>query len=166
MVPGSTASWKRGRPALSPSTPPPSSRNVCEACSGRTMSGSPMITSGGAASAGRRKLLGGVLGSNDVGVPDDHKRGRRDRLDLGRRPALELAVELVALGDQLVSVLRVGRNLGVRLLKDRAGEVFRVGALDVLDDVGVESLFVVGNEATASLRTSSGRRIASDAGSH
>jgi hypothetical protein len=33
VVPGSTASWECGSPALSPSTPPPSSRKVSTACS-------------------------------------------------------------------------------------------------------------------------------------
>jgi hypothetical protein len=44
VVPGRTASWERGRLAVVPSTPPPSRRKSSTACSGRTMSESPMIS--------------------------------------------------------------------------------------------------------------------------
>ena len=43
-VPGSTASCEFGNPAgVSPKTPPPRSRNISTACSGRTRSESPRI---------------------------------------------------------------------------------------------------------------------------
>lgn len=48
VVAGSTASRDAGSPALSPSTPPPTSRKISTACSGRTMSESPMMISVGA----------------------------------------------------------------------------------------------------------------------
>src|SRR5260221_4090280 len=48
VVPGSTASWERGRPTRSPTTPPPSRRNISTTCSGRTISESPMMSRVGA----------------------------------------------------------------------------------------------------------------------
>jgi len=59
-----------------------------------------------------------VLGPNYVGVPERDERGRPDRLSLLGWPALEFAVESIALGDQRGAAFRIRRDFGIGLVED------------------------------------------------
>src|SRR6266545_4535145 len=71
----------------------------------------------GHAAAEQPEHLDGVLGADDVGVPDDDQRGRLDRLHGLGRPVLEVVIHLLHLVDQSGPVPRVGRDPGVFLLE-------------------------------------------------